>query len=110
VVIEALRAAGVPRGNPALAAAAAWVLAQRNGQGGLASAGGGGPTDANSTAGAIRALRALGRRPPPATLTALRALQEPGGAVRFTAAAAGSRLLATSDATVAFAGKVLPVR
>ncbi|HEX2503218.1 MAG TPA: hypothetical protein VHK00_04690 [Miltoncostaeaceae bacterium] len=109
VVIEALRAAGVPRTNPALAAAAAWILAQRNGEGGLASAGGGAATDANSTAGAIRALRALGRRPPAATLAALRALQEPSGAVRFTAAEAGSRLIATNDAAVAFAGRVLPV-
>ena len=110
VVIEALRAGGVPRGHPALAAAAAWILAQRNRQGGLASAGGGRATDANSTAGAIRALRSLGRTPPPATLAALRSLQEPGGAVRFTAAEPGSRLIATNDATVAFAGKVLPVR
>jgi hypothetical protein len=109
VVIEALRAAGVPRTNPALAAAAAWILAQRNGEGGLASAGGGAATDANSTAGAIRALRALRRRPPAATLAALRALQEPSGAVRFTAAEAGSRLIATNDAAVAFAGRVLPV-
>jgi hypothetical protein len=110
VVIEALRAAGVPRTNPGLAAAAAWMLAQRNGEGGLASAGGGAATDANSTAGAIRALRALGRRPPAATLAALRALQESSGAVRYSAAAAGSRLIATNDAAVAFAGKVLPVR
>jgi hypothetical protein len=110
LVIEALRAAGVPARNPALAAAAAWVLAQRNAEGGLASAGGGRATDANSTAGAIRALRALGRRPPAATLRALRRLQGPDGAVRFTAAEAGSRLLATSDAAIALAGEVLPPR
>ena len=30
--------------------------------------------------------------------------------MRFTAAVAGSRLLATNDAAVAFAGMVLPVR
>jgi hypothetical protein len=108
IVIEALRAAGVPRGHAALRAAAAWMLAQRNRAGGLASAGAGGATDANSTAAAIRALRALGRRPPAATLRALRALQEASGAFRFTRADAGSRLLATSDAVVAVAGEVLP--
>ncbi len=110
LVVEALRAAGLGTGHPALSAAAAWILAQRNRAGGLASAGGGRATEANSTAGAIRALRALGRRPPARTLAALRGLQEADGAVRFTAAEAGSRLLATNDAAVAFAGRVLPVR
>jgi hypothetical protein len=110
LVIEALRAAGVRRGDARLAAAARWILAQRNGEGGLASAGGGRPTEANSTAGAIRALRSLGRRPSAGALAALRSLQEGDGGVRFTAAEEGSRLLATNDAAVAFAGKVLPVR
>jgi hypothetical protein len=110
LVIEALRAGGVPPDDPGLAAAGRWILAQRNGDGGLASAGGGRATEANSTAGAIRALRALGRRPPAGTLAALRSLQERDGGVRFTAAVAGSRLLATNDAAVAFAGKVLPLR
>jgi hypothetical protein len=109
LVIEALRSAGLPPRHPGLLAAAAWILAQRNRGGGLASAGGGRPTDANATAAAIRALRALGRRPPATTLAALRSLQEPSGAVRYTAASAGSLLLATVDATVAFSGKVLPV-
>jgi hypothetical protein len=108
IVIEALRAAGVPRGNPALRAAAAWMLAQRNRSGGLASAGAGGATDANSTAAAIRALRSLGRRPPAATLRALRSLQERDGAFRYTRADAGSRLLATPDAVIALSGEVLP--
>ena len=108
LVIEALRAAGVPSSNAALRAAAAWMLAQRNAAGGLASAGGRRPTEANSTAGAIRALRALGRTPPANTRAALRALQQPDGAFRFTQANAGSRLLATNDALVAVTGKFLP--
>ncbi len=78
-VIEGLRAAGVPASHPALRAAATWILAQRNRAGGLASDGGGRPTDANSTASAIRALRSLGRTPPPGTRAALRA---PPGARR----------------------------
>ncbi len=110
VVVEGLRAAGLPASNRALRAAAAWMLAQRNAAGGLASAGAGGPTDANSTASAIRALRALGRTPPARTRAALRGLQEANGAIRSTRAAAGSRLLATNDAVPALAGVTLPVR
>lgn len=110
IVIEGLRAAGVPSSDARLRAAAAWMLAQRNAAGGLASAGGGDPTDANSTAGAIRALRALGRTPPAATRAALRGLQQPDGGFRSTRAGAGSRLLATTDAVPALAGVALPVR
>ena len=78
--------------------------------GGLASDGGGRPADANSTASAIRALRSLGRTPPPGTRAALRALQQPDGGFRSTRAAAGSRLLATNDAVPALMGATLPVR
>ena len=85
LVIEALQAASVPRGDRALAAAAGWILAQRNRECGLASAGGGGPTEANSTAGAIRALRALGGDPRGDPRGAA-LLQERDGGVRFTAA------------------------
>ena len=74
------------------------MLAQRNRQGGFASAGGGQPTEANSTAGAIRALRALGRTPPASLRAALRGLQDRDGGIRFTRAVAGSRLIATTDA------------
>ena len=80
------------------------MLAQRNREGGLNYAGGGRPTEANSTAGAIRALLALGRTPPAATRAALRGLQDRDGGVRFTRAAPGSRLLATTDALIAFGG------
>ncbi|MGE0249185.1 MAG: hypothetical protein AB7R33_07475 [Thermoleophilia bacterium] len=110
LVIEALRAAGVPARNPALRAGATWMLAQRNAEGGVATAGRGAATDANSTANAIRALRALGRTPPARMRAALRALQERDGGVRYTRASEGSRLLATNDAAIAFAGKVLPLR
>lgn len=110
LVIEALRATGVPSTDPGLRAAAAWMLAQRNAAGGLASAGGGRPTEANSTAGAIRALRAMGRTPPANTRAALRGLQQSDGGFRFTRAVAGSRLLASDDAVVAVAGAWLPPR
>ena len=110
IVLEALSASGVRGSDARLAAAVRWMLAQRNGEGGLGSAGGGAATDANSTAGAIRALRATGRRPPASLRASLRALQERDGSVRYTRASGGSRLLATNDATVAFTGRWLPVR
>jgi hypothetical protein len=110
ITIQALRAAGVPRSSPALRSATAWMLSQRNREGGYASAGRGGATEANATAMVIRALRSMGRTPPPATRAALRRLQSRDGGVRFTRAAAGSRLLATPDALIAFAGRTLPVR
>jgi hypothetical protein len=109
IVIEALRAARVRAADPMLRDAAAWMTAQRNAEGGYAFTGAGGPTEANSTAFAIRALRALGRTPPAATRAALRRLQEPDGAFDFRADSPGSRLLATNDAVVALAGRTLPV-
>lgn len=110
LALEALRAAGVPARSPALRAATRWMLAQRNAEGGFASAGRGRPTEANATAGAIRALRAMGMTPPPRARAALRRLQERSGAIRFTRASPGSRLLATNDALVALSGAHLPVR
>ncbi len=109
-VIEGLRAAGLPASDPGLRAATAWMTAQRARDGGYATAGGGRPADANSTAGAIRALRAMGRTPPPSTRAALRRLQSRDGGVRATRAVAGSRLIATTDALVAFSGGHLPQR
>jgi hypothetical protein len=41
---------------------------------------------------------------------ALRRLQDRDGSVRHSRASDGSRLLATGDAVVAFAGRSLPVR
>lgn len=110
IVLEALAGAGVRASQPGVRAGVRWLLAQRNREGGLASAGGGAPTEANSTAAAIRALRALHMRPPPATRAALRRLQEPDGAIRFTRRDPGSRLIATLDAVIALAGRTLPVR
>lgn len=110
ILIEALRAAGVRARDPMLRAAAAWMTAQANGQGGYAFFGARGVTEANSTALAIRALRALGRTPPPASRAALRGLQLPDGSIAFTAASPGSPLIATVDALVALSGTTLPPR
>lgn len=110
LTIEALRAASVPSRHTALRRAATWLLAQRNSAGGFGIDGGGRPTEANATAMAIQALRALGRRPPATALRELRALQDADGSFRFTATNPESRLLATLDASLALAGAHLPVR
>jgi hypothetical protein len=110
ILIEALRATGVRSRDPMLRSAATWMAAQANTQGGYAFFGGRGPTEANSTALVIRALRALGRTPPAASRAALRALQLPNGSIAFTATSPGSPLLATVDALVALAGATLPPR
>jgi hypothetical protein len=110
IVLEALAASGVKGSDARVRAAVRWMLAQRNGEGGLGTTGGGAATDANSTAGAIRALRATGRRPPASMRAALRRLQDRDGSVRYSSASEGSRLLATGDAVIAFAGRSLPVR
>lgn len=110
LMIEALRAAGVPARHPHLRAATSWMLAQHNREGGFASAGRGGATQANPTSNVIRALRAMGRPVPGSTRVALRRLQARSGAFRFTGPRAGSALLATADAVPALAGRTLPVR
>jgi hypothetical protein len=110
ILIEALRATGVRSRDPMLRSAATWMAAQANAQGGYAFFGARGPTEANSTALVIRALRALGRTPPAASRAALRGLQLPNGSIAFTTTSPGSPLLATVDAIVALAGATLPPR
>lgn len=108
LVMEALRASGVATSDPLLRAPAAWIAGQANRQGGFSINGGRRPTEANSTALAIRAWRAAGRRPLSRWRVALRGLQESDGGVRFTASIRESRLIATTDALIAFAGGRLP--
>lgn len=108
LVIEATRAAGVSPRDPMLVAATAWMVRQRNSQGGYAINGGGGATEANSTALALRALRAMGRPAPANTVRELKALQERDGGFRYTRGIRESRVIATNDAVVALAGKRLP--
>jgi hypothetical protein len=108
LIVEALRGAGVPARDPALRAATAWMLGQRDAAGGWGFGGPAGHTEANSTAIAVRALRAMGRRPPANARALLRGLQDPDGAFRFRSDQAGSRLLATTDVVIALAGRTLP--
>jgi hypothetical protein len=107
LAILALRAAGVPRSDADLRAGLKWIRTQRTAAGGFAL-GRRDRNEANSTALAIEAARAMGSRDTRAT-AALTSLQRAGGAFQFTRDDAGSRVLATNDAVVALAGRVLPV-
>jgi hypothetical protein len=107
MAILAARAAGVPASRGSLRAGLRWMLRQRTASGGFALARRD-RTEANSTALAIEAERAMGRRDARAA-RALRTLQRGGGAFQFTLSDAGSRVLASNDAVVALAGRRLPV-
>lgn len=110
IMIQALRAAGLSRSHGGLRSATTWMVSRRNAAGAWAIDGGRRPTEANATAIAICALRAMGHPRPTRAIRALQALQASDGGFRFTRAAAGSRLIATLDAVVALAGRTLPVR
>ncbi|HWI71198.1 MAG TPA: hypothetical protein VNT55_04530, partial [Baekduia sp.] len=107
MAILAARAAGVPASNGQLRAGLRWLRAQRTPAGGFAL-GRRDRNEANSTALAIEAARAMGSKDTRAT-RALRTLQRSGGAFQFTRDDAGSRVLATNDAVVALSGRRLPV-
>lgn len=107
MAILAARAAGVPARNGQLRAGLRWLRAQRTAAGGFAL-GRRDRNEANSTALAVEAARAMGSRDTRAT-RALRTLQRSGGAFQFTRDDAGSRVLATNDAVVALSGRRLPV-
>lgn len=108
LTIEAMRAVGVSKTDPGLKGATAWLVAQVNTRGGFGIDGRGRATEANATAIAIQALRAMGRTPATTTRRVLRKLQEADGGFRFTATSRESRLLATLDAVVALSGHRLP--
>lgn len=107
MAILAARAAGVSARNATLRAGLRWLRAQRTPAGGFAL-GRRDRNEANSTALAIEAAAAMGSRDTRAT-RALASLQRSGGAFQFTRNDAGSRVLATNDATVALSGRRLPV-
>jgi hypothetical protein len=107
MAILAARAAGVSRDNATLRAGLRWMLRQRTPSGGFAL-GRRDRVEANSTALALEAQRALGGNDARAA-RALRSLQRSGGAFQYTRDDAGSRVLASNDAVVALAGRRLPV-
>lgn len=107
MAILAARAAGVPRTNATLRAGLRWMLRERTPSGGFAL-GRRDRVEANSTALALEAQRALGGHDARAA-RALRSLQRGGGEFQYTRDDAGSRVLASNDAVVALAGRRLPV-
>ena len=107
MAILAARAAGVSPRNGTLRAGLRWMLGQRTPSGGFAL-GRRDRTEANSTALALEAQRAIGGLDARAA-RALRTLQRGGGAFQFTRDDAGSRVLASADAIVALSGRRLPV-
>lgn len=109
MLIEAMRAAGVPRSDKGLKAALRWIRYQRNPDGGFNPNGNGAETQSNSTALAIRAARALGARDS-GGLRELRKLQKKGGFFYSTASLKGSPEVATPEAVIALSGENLPVR
>lgn len=86
LLIEALRSAGVRPSDPMIRRSVAWLQAQANTRGGYHIGGAGRATEANSTAIAIRAIRAAGRVVPARARAQLKSLQEGDGGFRFTAA------------------------
>jgi hypothetical protein len=107
MAILAARAVGVSSRNGTLRAGLRWLRAQRAPSGGFAL-GRRDRTEANSTALALEAARAMGSADGRAR-RALRSLQRSGGAFQYTRDDAGSRVLASVDAVVALAGRRLPV-
>jgi hypothetical protein len=110
IMVQALRAYGLTPRHSGLAAATTWMTSRRNSAGGYAIDGGNRPTEANTTAIVIAAMRSMRRTPSRTTINRLRRLQEGDGGFRFTLAARGSRVMASVDAVVALAGKSLPIR
>jgi hypothetical protein len=108
LAILAARASGVSARNGALRAGLRWMRTQRTAAGGFALSRRD-RNEANSTALAIEAARAMGSRDTRAE-RALRTLQRGDGAFQFTRTDAGSRVMASNDAVVALAGRTLPVR
>ncbi len=101
MAVVALRAAGVPRTNPSITRALAWLSTQRSGAGWTAFSGGGPSSD--STALVARAQVAAGASAAVGQ-SFLRAHQQRSGAIANTRAAPESRLLATIASVPPLAG------
>ena len=108
LAVMALRAAGRGRSDADVRAGVRWLLAHRLPGAGWAGAAGS-ATVANSTGLALRALAAAGSGPPAGATAALRALQSADGSFAATAAAGGSRQLATNEAVPALLRRPLPL-
>ena len=104
MALRAVRVAGLP-----IARGLSFLARHRSRDGGFELARGRG-SDAQSTAWAVQAYVAAGRRPPPGSLAYLRRLQRPDGSIRYSARYAATPVWVTSQALPALAGKPLPLR
>jgi Prenyltransferase and squalene oxidase repeat len=104
--IMALRTLGV--GGRPVARGLAFLVRHRNADGGFELARGRG-SDAQSTAWAIQAYLAAGRRAPAGALAYLRRLQRPDGSIRYSGRYGVTPVWVTSQALPALAGKTLPL-
>ena len=107
ITILALRASGVPRSSRSLRAALSWMVRQRTRSGGFAL-GRRDRNEANSTALAIEAERAMGRSDRRAARV-LRGLQRGDGSFQYTADDSGSRVIASTESVIALSGRIPPV-
>ena len=105
--IMALRAVG-ERGPP-ITRGLTFLARHRNRDGGFELSRGRG-SDAQSTAWAIQAHLAAGRRAPAGALAYIRRLQRQDGSIRYSARYAVTPVWVTSQALPALAGKPLPLR
>ena len=105
--IQALRAAGV-RGKP-IDRAVVFLRRHQNRDGGFELTVDRG-SDAPSTAWAIQALLAAGRKPGAAAFAYLRRLQRPDGSVRYSVRYDSSRLWTTAQVAPALARRPFPLR
>ena len=105
--IQALRAVAV-RGRP-IERGLAFLARHRNRDGGF-ELGAGRGSDAQSTAWAIQAYVAAGRRPPASAFAYLRRLQRADGSVRYSARYSVTPVWVTSQVLAALARKPFPLR
>lgn len=106
-VVEALHAAGV-HGRP-IRRALSFLLRYRNRDGGFELTAGRG-SDAQSTAWAIQAFLAVGKRPPRGAFAYLKRLQRPDGSFRYSARSPTTPVWVTAQVLPALARKPFPLR
>ncbi|MDQ3874265.1 MAG: terpene cyclase/mutase family protein [Actinomycetota bacterium] len=107
-VIQALRAAGVPKRNRAIRRGVAYLRKLQNRDGGFALAAGR-ASDAQSTAWAIQAFVAAGRAPGGAPFAFLNRLQRSDGSFRYSRRYATTPVWVTSQVLPALARRPFPL-
>ena len=107
--VQALRAAGVGARSRAVMRALAYLRRLQNRDGGFELVEGRG-SDVQSTAWAMQAFLAAGRRPAPAAYRYLERMRRSDGSFRYSARYAVTPVWVTAQAIAALAGKPFPLR